>query len=231
MGSRGLPAGPPSGPGARASVSPQPCVSSCTSMCALSAAPGRPVKGAQPGRPVSVNHGGARGRSVSMNIDVCVYVVIFIFSLFAPWHLSHIFLSSDPSSKSTLWYKISHHLTHSTEISQLPAVISLGKCPPSCSGAGGEGPCPLTRSTIIPQRPRPPRPLGLLRFLGCYYWNASCPTPSPAHRPALSARGLGPPLSSSRRNIVLKINAGSIRTSLLPPPRLRAASTWHQRVR
>lgn len=63
---------------------------------------------------------GALGlQGVQMNIDLCVWL-FFIFLLFAPLHLSHIFLSSDPSSKSILWYKISHHLIHSTEITQLP---------------------------------------------------------------------------------------------------------------
>lgn len=92
-----------------------------TSMPVLSPALGQPrERRLQTGCQVCVNH---RNTRVSKCVDeyryVCVWL-FFIFLLFAPLHLSHIFLPSDPSSKSILWYKISHHLIHSTKINQLP---------------------------------------------------------------------------------------------------------------
>lgn len=98
---------------------PQLCVCSRASVHVLSLLWASPVKAAQSGCQVCVNHHTHRLQSVQMNIDMCVWL-FFIFLLFAPSHLSHIFLSSDPSSKSFLWYKIAHHLIHSTEITQLP---------------------------------------------------------------------------------------------------------------
>lgn len=84
---------------------------------------------------------------------VCVWL-FFIFSLFAPLHLGHIFLSSDPSSKSILRCKISHHLIHSTEINQLPCRHLLKSAPASFSKAGRERPCPL--KTLHDNPPAPP---------------------------------------------------------------------------
>jgi hypothetical protein len=49
--------------------------------------------------------------------------VIFYFLL----HCTEVTFSY-PSSKSILWYKICHHLTHATEIKQLTAVILPEKC-------------------------------------------------------------------------------------------------------
>lgn len=91
--------------------------------------------------------------------------------------------------------------------------------PASCSEAGGERPCPLkTLHHNPPSAPHPPLSLGgCSGFLGCYYWNASCSTYSLSVQTCSVCLGPHrPPLSSSLGNIILKINAGSIHTSLLP---------------
>lgn len=127
----------------------------------------------------------------------------FLFS--APWHLSHIFLPSNPSSKSILWYKICHHLTHSTEIKQLPAVILPEKCPASCARPGlvGRGlACLKTlhhnpHSALHPLSSLGAARVSRLLLLECQllYFQA-------IHTDLLCLRPCTPPLSSSPENTI-----------------------------
>lgn len=151
--------------------------------CVAPSAPGRPREGRlQPGHQVCMSH---RAPRVTKCVDEYRYVCVCgYFFIFYYLHLSHIFLCSDPSSKSLLWYKSlpsSSDPLHQNKPAPLPSSSSKS-APLSCPEAGRRRPCPLkTLHHNPPSAPSLPAPWGRRSgFLGCYYGNASCSTYHPS---------------------------------------------------
>ena len=100
----------------------------------------------------------------------------------------------------------------------------------SCSEAGGERPCPLkTLHNNPPSTPILLSPWGAAPVSGAVITGMPAACLQLIHTDPLCLSGPHrPPLSSSGGNIISKINAGAMHTSLLPPLCLLASSTWHR---
>lgn len=124
------------------------------------------------------------------------------FLFFAPLHLSHIFLPSAPSSKSILWYKICHHLIHSTKINQLPCRHLPWRVPlRHAVGLVGRGLSCLEHFIIVlTASPSPQLPGGLLGFLGLLLLECQPLYLQAVHTDLLCLSPCTPLLSSSQEN-------------------------------